>query len=68
MKDVVIDTLEMHGETEVKASWVIPETLPFNCFIDMIEKKEETQKINIGVRGSDILLFKLREKHFAKCN
>lgn len=68
MRDVIVTTLEMHGETEVKSSWVIPETLPFNLFIDMIEKKEETKKICIGIRASDMLLFELRERHFAKCN
>jgi hypothetical protein len=68
LQDISIETLEVSDNTKKIVYWMIPETLPFNEFIKMVEEKEFIQNIEVGIEEESLRLFLKKEQKFMKLN
>lgn len=66
--EVTVETIEVSEKGKRIAHWLIPATLPFNEFIKMVNEKEKTKKIIIGVEEMSIMAFRKREHKFMNLN
>lgn len=66
--EVTVETLEVSQEQHRIAHWVIPATLPFNIFVQMVSDKEKSKNIDIAIEGSAVNDFVIREKKYMHLN